>query len=41
MEIQFKDLSGWLKTAVIISWIAGGLMAVAFIVGFLEGILSI
>jgi hypothetical protein len=37
---KFKDLSGWLKTAVIISWIAGGIMAFAFIVGFLEGLLA-
>jgi len=39
MEIKFKDLSGWLKTAVIISWISGGLMLFAFLIGFLEGIL--
>jgi hypothetical protein len=39
MIVKFEDLSGWLKTAVIISWIAGGLMAFAFFVGFIEGIL--
>jgi hypothetical protein len=32
--IKFKDLSGWLKAAVIGSWIMSGICAVAFVVGF-------
>jgi len=37
-KIQFKDLSGWLKTAVILAWISGSIYALAFFIGFLEGL---
>jgi len=33
--IKYKDLSSWLKLAVIISWIVGGLWTIGFILGFL------
>jgi len=39
-QIKFKQLSGWLKSAVIISWICGGLLGCAFLVGFIQGIIN-
>lgn len=33
--IKFKDLSGWLKTAVVLSYIVGGLYILAFLIGFI------
>ncbi len=35
MEIKFKDLSGWLKTAVVLMWIIGGLNTLTFLVAFI------
>ena len=35
--IHYKDLSGWLKAIVVISWIMAGLYGVGFIVGFIAG----
>ena len=40
-KIKFKDLSGWLKTAVIISLIIGGYYTVLFVFGFIWGLLSV
>jgi hypothetical protein len=34
-EVQFKHLSGWLKTAVICMWILLGIFGLAFMIGFL------
>ncbi len=34
--IKFKDLSGWLKTAVIFVWIMSGFVGIAFLVGFIS-----
>lgn len=38
--IEFKDISGWLKTAIIISWSLGIMFAIAFIVGFIQEMLQ-
>jgi len=38
MKVAYEDLSGWLKVAVIISWIIGVLYIGAFIFGFLTGL---
>lgn len=35
--IKFRNLSGWLKTAAVVSWITLGFWGIAFIIGFLEG----
>jgi hypothetical protein len=40
-KIKFKDLSGWLKIAIILSWITGGYYLFWFLVGFIEGLLGI
>lgn len=37
-KIRFKNLSGWLKTAIILSWIVGGFYAIAFLIGFIAEI---
>lgn len=34
-KIRFKDLSAWLKVAVIVMWITGIYYALAFLVGVL------
>ena len=31
-EIKFKNLSGWLKTAVIIAWAIGGIYAFVLLI---------
>jgi hypothetical protein len=33
--VKYSDLSGWLKTSVVVSWVIGGLYALAFVVGFI------
>lgn len=33
--IKYKDLSGWLQTIVILSWILVSLSGLAFIAGFM------
>lgn len=38
-KIRFKDLSGWLKTAIVSAWIVGGFAAITFLIGFIEGML--
>ena len=35
--IKYNDLSGWLKASVVISWIVGGIYALAFLAGFFWG----
>lgn len=40
-KIGFGDLNGSLKTLVIFGWIMAGLFGVAFLIGFLEGLLLI
>jgi hypothetical protein len=39
-QITFKDLSTALKTLVVLGWILLGLNALAFLVGFIYGILG-
>jgi len=36
--IKYKDLSGWLKVAVIGMWIVTGIYVLAFMVGFIWGV---
>ena len=36
--IRFKDLSGALKTAIVVSWVVGVTYALAFLVGFFSAI---
>lgn len=38
-KIKFKNLSGWLKAAVVCTWIVTGIYALSFIVGFIVGII--
>lgn len=40
-KIKFKELSAWLKVAIIASWITAGYYALAFLVAFLEGLFLI
>ena len=37
-KIGFNELSGWLKTIVILGWIYAGLMVLAFLFGFMSGL---
>lgn len=37
-KIQFKDLSAWLKLAVIVSWITCVIYGLYFLLGFVEGL---
>lgn len=39
-KIRFKELSTWLKTFVIFGWIAIGLDVIAFLIGFVIGVLE-
>ena len=39
MKIKFKDLSGWLRLAVIFAWIYAGVFSVAFIYGFVGALI--
>jgi len=39
-KVHFKDLSGGLKTIVVISWIIAALYAFTFLVGFIIGALG-
>jgi hypothetical protein len=39
-KIRFKDLSGWLKLAVIVGWVQFGLFCVGFIIGFMSVLLG-
>ena len=40
-KIRFKELSGWLKFAVVISFIMGAYMALLFLIGLVIGILEV
>jgi len=37
--VCYKDLSGWLKVAIIGGWISLVINGIAFIIGFMEGLL--
>jgi hypothetical protein len=37
-KIQFSDLSGWLKAAIITAWFMMGYAAIMFIIGFFSGV---
>jgi len=37
MEIRYKDLSDWLKAAIVVTWIMAGISLIAFIIGFIQG----
>lgn len=39
-KIKFRDLSGWLKLAVVLSYIVGGFYVFTFSVGFIMGLFS-
>ena len=38
-KIRFKDLSGWLKVAAVSAWITGVVWGIAFLIGFIEGMM--
>ncbi len=38
-KVMFKDLNGWLKTAVVISYAVGVLYAIAFVIGFFSALI--
>lgn len=40
-KISFKDLNGWLKTIVVISWIIAIIYGLVFLIGFFQGLLGI
>ncbi len=37
-KVCFKDLSGWLKTIVVISWVIAVLWGLSFLIGFIQGV---
>jgi len=39
-KITFSDLNWDLKLLVILGWIVVGLIAIAFVVGFIQGVMS-
>ena len=39
--IKWEDLSGWLKTAIVLTWILSGFYAIAFMIGFIAELLII
>ena len=39
-KTRFRDLSGWLKAAIIGGWVALGSFGISFIIGFFAGLLS-
>jgi hypothetical protein len=39
-KIEFNDLNGWLKVAVVGAYIVIGLYAIMFVAGFIQGVLS-
>lgn len=39
-KIGFRELSGWMKTAVILTWIMGGIFCLSFLVGFIAEIIG-
>ena len=38
-KVRYKDLSGWLKVAILGGWLVFFVYALAFATGFLEGLL--
>ena len=40
MDVKFKDLSGWLKTAIVLAWITGVTYAFYFLIGFIAEVAS-
>lgn len=40
VKVEFKDLSGWLKVAIIAGWILAGYSCLLFIAGFMNGVLG-
>lgn len=39
-KIRFKDLSGWLKFGIIISWMLAAFWLIALVIGFMIGIMT-
>lgn len=39
-KIRFKDLSPWLKTSIIFLWIVVGINILAFMIGFIIGLIE-
>tara|TARA_R100001480_G_scaffold153904_2_gene157841 strand:+ start:124 stop:258 length:135 start_codon:yes stop_codon:yes gene_type:complete len=37
-KIEYKDLNGWLKIAVVSAWVIGAVFVVNFIIGFIQGV---
>jgi len=40
-KIKFKDLSFWLKTSVVLSFIVGSFYFLIFLFGFIAGIMEV
>jgi hypothetical protein len=40
-RVRFRDLSPWLKVAVIMAFVSGGTWILAFTIGFIEGLLGV
>ena len=40
MDVKFKDLSGGLKTAIILAYIIGSFYALTFVIGFVQEVAS-
>ncbi|KKM65777.1 hypothetical protein LCGC14_1487850 [marine sediment metagenome] len=40
MKVEFNDLSGWLKTAIVLAWVTGVTYALFFFVGFIAEVAS-
>jgi len=40
-KIRFRDLSGWLKTAAIVSWITLGYWGFLFLIGSIIGFMEV
>ncbi len=36
-KIEYKDLSVWLKVAVVSAWVVGAVYLFSFIIGFIQG----
>ena len=39
MKVTFKDLSGWLKALAVFGYICAGYSVIAFVIGFIYGLL--
>ena len=40
-KIKFKELSGWLKLSIVIGWIIGAEMLLAFLYGLILGLFGV